>query len=602
MRTITFFSYKGGTGRSLAVANAAYYLAQLGFKVVVLDFDLEAPGLCYKFSRAKDGSPIPVTKGLVDYLSELATARKMPPSLKDYTTEIDILGTESPSVTLFPAGRAPSTAYWESLCRINWHELFYSPDAKGVKLFLDLKSRIEEQFAPQFLLIDSRTGVTEMGGVATTILADVVVCILLNNRENLEGARAVLRSLGRYQGQREEPPVSIVVALSRLPELDKPEEEDGIIAAVRDFLSDDADDLSDTLPIPEVFVLHSEPALQLKESLRIGAGFGLDDSVLLRDYLRLFSQIVPPALIEPRLAGLFQTAKDKIWIDPEATTKEIEQLVAFCGHPEGFRELLRVYVIRNILDTKAFKAAQRFWELTHDSKEPLLQPIVRNAFRELYSWRSTGDLRLNLDFVESVWRASSGELDRDMGLKLAGWYDNLHKQQKATAIYLELVESGAADDETVARAIDMLLKSGDREEEARALIEKFRDLLGKERRFLSSWAEFALKAEDTEYLTLLSEESVLTRVLAADADTALRLARSQGKLAILENNLGDLFRSASRRGPSRELIEVGRLYTELGKLSEFEKEVKAALPEVDADHLLHEVRMGLRETMWSRRK
>ena len=38
METITFYSYKGGSGRSLALANAAVYLAKLGFRVVALDF------------------------------------------------------------------------------------------------------------------------------------------------------------------------------------------------------------------------------------------------------------------------------------------------------------------------------------------------------------------------------------------------------------------------------------------------------------------------------------------------------------------------------------------------------------------------------------
>ena len=49
MRTITFYSYKGGVGRSLLVANAARYLSTLGKKVFALDLDLEAPGLHYKF-------------------------------------------------------------------------------------------------------------------------------------------------------------------------------------------------------------------------------------------------------------------------------------------------------------------------------------------------------------------------------------------------------------------------------------------------------------------------------------------------------------------------------------------------------------------------
>lgn len=49
MRTITFYSYKGGTGRSLLLINTAYYLASKGCKVVVLDLDLEAPGLHHKY-------------------------------------------------------------------------------------------------------------------------------------------------------------------------------------------------------------------------------------------------------------------------------------------------------------------------------------------------------------------------------------------------------------------------------------------------------------------------------------------------------------------------------------------------------------------------
>ena len=43
MKTFTFYSYKGGVGRTLALANFAKYAVNRGFKVVLLDFDLEAP-------------------------------------------------------------------------------------------------------------------------------------------------------------------------------------------------------------------------------------------------------------------------------------------------------------------------------------------------------------------------------------------------------------------------------------------------------------------------------------------------------------------------------------------------------------------------------
>ena len=46
---ITFYSYKGGTGRSMALANVAYLLAtDIAYgknKVLMIDWDLEAPGL-----------------------------------------------------------------------------------------------------------------------------------------------------------------------------------------------------------------------------------------------------------------------------------------------------------------------------------------------------------------------------------------------------------------------------------------------------------------------------------------------------------------------------------------------------------------------------
>ena len=45
----TFYSFKGGVGRSMAMATVGYLLAQRGLKVLVIDFDLEAPGLEHYF-------------------------------------------------------------------------------------------------------------------------------------------------------------------------------------------------------------------------------------------------------------------------------------------------------------------------------------------------------------------------------------------------------------------------------------------------------------------------------------------------------------------------------------------------------------------------
>lgn len=49
----TFYSYKGGVGRSMALANVAELFYQAGLRVLMVDWDLEAPGLEQYFSVDK---------------------------------------------------------------------------------------------------------------------------------------------------------------------------------------------------------------------------------------------------------------------------------------------------------------------------------------------------------------------------------------------------------------------------------------------------------------------------------------------------------------------------------------------------------------------
>ena len=55
----TFYSYKGGVGRSLALLNTAYTLVSRGRHVLVLDLDLEAPGISGFLHRNNELLPQP---------------------------------------------------------------------------------------------------------------------------------------------------------------------------------------------------------------------------------------------------------------------------------------------------------------------------------------------------------------------------------------------------------------------------------------------------------------------------------------------------------------------------------------------------------------
>src|SRR5258705_8465678 len=111
MRTITFYSYKGGVGRSLLVANTAKYLSTLGKRVFAVDLDLEAPGLHYKFELGFDAATTKPAAGVVDVLRNFLENDSWPEALSDFTTEVEVPSGAGP-IFIMRAGTAPQGDYW----------------------------------------------------------------------------------------------------------------------------------------------------------------------------------------------------------------------------------------------------------------------------------------------------------------------------------------------------------------------------------------------------------------------------------------------------------------------------------------------------------
>jgi MinD-like ATPase involved in chromosome partitioning or flagellar assembly len=569
MQTITFYSYKGGTGRSLALANAARYLARLGFKVAAIDFDLEAPGLHYKFSSNPDDSPLPVEAGVVDYLYGFMVDGEVSRPIKDFALEVSVPSTDK-LISLIPAGRAPSADYWLKLSRINWHDLFYSNSAKGVQILLELKSRILDELEPDFLLVDSRTGITEMGGVATTLFADRVICLVSPPIENLEGARAVLRSLKRSRRESDAGDLEVIVALSRLPQMEGSELERTQTDRIKSVMNEEADDLRDTLSCREVFVLHSEAALQVKEALRVASGVSPDESILLRDYLRLFASFVPSETVEPKVHVLIQQAKEKIWQDPSAAVKEMEELAESFGHPDNYRELLRFYSVRNIRGPLALRRAQALWELTRDSSDTALWQAIASSFDPKPRWQRGKEWAPSLDFIREVWR-DAGNKDPEFGKKLAAACDDDDRESLAADVLLEVMNSSGTTAELVAACISSL-DAGERGKEADALIQEAKTKLIDEPKFVEAWAKHALKQKSREGLLELIQPSVIDKLRGIPPTVAIRVYLECG----LKEEAGLLADAAMNevtggRTGIEPVVELGDLLQLMGRRDDFEK-------------------------------
>src|SRR5436189_94654 len=99
----TFYSYKGGVGRSMALANAAVLLARAGRRVLVVDFDLEAPGIEQYFWYFESESAAP---GVLDLLADLTTVR--PRDSHRFITRLHVGANQS--IDLISSGRESDPA------------------------------------------------------------------------------------------------------------------------------------------------------------------------------------------------------------------------------------------------------------------------------------------------------------------------------------------------------------------------------------------------------------------------------------------------------------------------------------------------------------
>lgn len=184
---VTFYSYKGGVGRSMALANVAALLAKNGRRVMMVDFDLEAPGLdSFEEFHVEEGSA-----GMVEYVTTYLEAEKAP-RVSSFVQEVAPSETMSGKLWLMTAGRKDE-AYNRKRVAINWTE-FYEHQG-GALFFENFKADIEDTFRPDYVFVDSRTGLTDVGGVCTLHLPDLVVLLFSLNEQNLQGIASVARVL-----------------------------------------------------------------------------------------------------------------------------------------------------------------------------------------------------------------------------------------------------------------------------------------------------------------------------------------------------------------------------------------------------------------------
>lgn len=208
---ITFYSYKGGVGRSMALANVAANLAAKGRRVVMIDFDLEAPGL-----DSFDDFDGRGAAGVVEYVDEFLRTKVTPP-IENFVRRCSVSDKLEGELWLMPSGRKDS-AYAQKLHQIDWNALYTRGIAQP--FIANWKNAIERVFNPDYVLIDSRTGLTDIGGVCTLHFPDIVVLLFALNKQNIEGTAGVLKAITGVENRE---PIQTVLVASPIPNIGRDE-------------------------------------------------------------------------------------------------------------------------------------------------------------------------------------------------------------------------------------------------------------------------------------------------------------------------------------------------------------------------------------------
>ena len=240
-QVVTFYSYKGGTGRTMALANVAWILASAGKRVLVADWDLEAPGLHRFFSPFLKVDAVH-TRGVIDlvreYEDQVRRKADRPDGwveqlarVDDYAFSIDWKFDCGGSLNVLSAGRQ-NGAYASTLGSLDW-DTFY--DRLGGGTFLDaLRDDMRRNY--DYTLIDSRTGFSDVADICTQHLPDVLVNCFTLSDQGIDGAARVARAvatLSKKDGPKRK--IRILPVAMRVDQGEKEKADAGRLLAMRSF-------------------------------------------------------------------------------------------------------------------------------------------------------------------------------------------------------------------------------------------------------------------------------------------------------------------------------------------------------------------------------
>ncbi|MDI1482640.1 AAA family ATPase [Polyangium sp. y55x31] len=197
---VVWYSFKGGVGRTTALAAFAIQRARDGERVLVIDMDLDAPGAGTLLGP--DPSDLPggegnASRGVVDYLLEAALGDVQ---FGDYVHRCKrdrLVGdADGAEIVVMPAGSVDEN-YLAKLSRLDL-------EVRGERHPLEeMLVQARDEIEPDWILLDSRAGLSPSAGLLLDGIAHLHVLFGTNSTQSQLGLTQVIRTLGEERIRRD---------------------------------------------------------------------------------------------------------------------------------------------------------------------------------------------------------------------------------------------------------------------------------------------------------------------------------------------------------------------------------------------------------------
>ena len=190
-KTVLFYSFKGGVGRTQTMLNCAKYLSSKGKKILMVDFDLYAPGLSYwKVGSTKGKDEIYFLNFLVnDFAGKDNREKIYKKKINDnlYLTPVYDMS----NIIVYHKLLIKLSAFLFDIKSKAKNKISSSTTLSDAILETIINRLIEEE-KYDYIFCDARTGLTEVSDILFSSRVDLKVFISACNEQNIKGTNSVL--------------------------------------------------------------------------------------------------------------------------------------------------------------------------------------------------------------------------------------------------------------------------------------------------------------------------------------------------------------------------------------------------------------------------